>query len=157
MRTSFQFTALPYEPFASLFSQSDLALEALGARRMIVDETPGFPCRVSLVDADMGETVLLLPFMHHKVGSPYQASGPIFVRRDAVTATPAIDEIPLMFRHRLLSLRGYTAAAMMVRAEVVHGRALEAGLQRLFALDNVTYLHIHNASPGCFNCCVLRA
>src|SRR5574341_567011 len=100
--TDFRLTALAYEPFAPYFACSDAELQAVGARRLIVDEKPGTPCRVSLADAEIGETVLLVPFTHHDVSSPYRASGPIFVRRDARMAAPAVNEIPLMFRHRLL-------------------------------------------------------
>ena len=157
MNTLFQFIALPSEQFASLFSQSDAELHAVGARRMIVDEKPGFPCRVSLADADVGETVLLFPFTHHDVSSPYRASGPIFVRSAAKMASPAAGEIPVMFRHRLLSIRGYDASAMMVGAEVVNGSELEDSIGRLFANESVSYLHIHNARPGCYNCRVMRA
>ena len=157
MSAPFQFIALPAESFAPLFSQIDAELRALGARRTVVEEKPGTPCRVSLADAEVGETVLLLPFTHHDVTSPYRASGPIFVRRNAATASPAVGEIPLMFRHRLLSIRGYDAAAMMVVAEVVKGDELEGSIGRLFDNASVSYLHIHNASPGCFNCRVERA
>jgi hypothetical protein len=41
---------------------------------MTVDEFPGFPCRVSLQDAEIGEEVILLPYQHHKTNSPYQAN-----------------------------------------------------------------------------------
>lgn len=157
MSSSFRLIALPSEQFASLLSESDAELQARGARRMIVDQKPGFPCRVSLVDAEVGETVILLPFTHHNVSSPYRASGPIFVRSAGRTATPAVGEIPAMFRHRLLSIRAYDAAAMMVGAEVVKGSELEDGIQRLYANESVSYLHIHNAQPGCYNCHVVRA
>jgi hypothetical protein len=157
MNTSFRFIALPAEQFAPLFSQSDAELQAMGARRMVVDEKPGYPCRVSLADADIGETVLLVPFTHHDVSSPYRASGPIFVRSGARSADAATDEIPAMFRHRLLSIRGYDAAAMMVAAEVVDGSDLEHTIRRLLADESVSYLHIHNARPGCYNCRVVRA
>ena len=50
-------------------------------RRMRSDQPVGFPCRVSLEDAPVGEEVLLLPFTHQDSRSPYRASGPIFVRR----------------------------------------------------------------------------
>lgn len=46
---------------------------------------------------------------------------------------------------------------MMVGAEVVNGRGLEAPIRRLFADEGVSYLHIHNAGPGCYNCRVVRA
>ncbi|MGE0454861.1 MAG: DUF1203 domain-containing protein [Vicinamibacteria bacterium] len=81
MSTSFRFVALPSDGFEPLFGRSDAELAAIGARRMIVDEKPGFPCRVSPADAKVGETVVLLPFTHHDVASPYRSSGPIFVRR----------------------------------------------------------------------------
>lgn len=157
MTASFRLLALPPEPFAPLFDRTDAELGALGARRMVVDEKPGFPCRVSLADAEVGETVLLLPFTHHDVASPYRASGPIFVRRGVPAATPAAGEIPAMFAHRLLSLRAYDEAAMMVGAEIVEGRELGAAIRRIFADPAAAYLHIHNARPGCFNCRVVRA
>lgn len=157
MSTSFQFVALPSERFASLFSLGGAELQAVGARRMVADEKPGFPCRVSLADAEVGETVLLVSFTHHDVSSPYRQSGPIFVRKGVSTASPAAGEIPAMFRHRLLSIRAYDAAAMMVDAEVVDGGELEKTIRRLFANEIVSYLHVHNARPGCYNCCVVRA
>lgn len=157
MSTSFQFLALPAAQFASFFSQTDAELKAVGARRMVVDEKPGFPCRVSLADAEVGETVVLAHFTHHDVSSPYRASGPIFVRSGATMACPAAGEIPAMFRHRLLSIRGYDAAAMMVGAEVVKGSELEDAIRRLFADGRISYLHVHNAGPGCYNCQVVRA
>ena len=157
MNASFRLIALPYERFAPLFDQSDADLEGIGARRMIVDEKPGYPCRVSLADAEVGETVVLAPFTHHEVSSPYRASGPIFIRHGATTARPGAGEIPIMFRHRLLSIRGYDAKAMMVAAEVVEGSDLEDCIGRLFADESVSYLHIHNALPGCYDCRVERA
>lgn len=155
--TSFQFIALPSQRFAPLFRQADAELQAVGARRQIVEENPGVPCRVSLADAEIGETVLLLPFTHHDVPSPYRASGPIFVRSGATTATPAAGEVPAMFRHRLLSIRGYDDAAMMLGAEVVDGTEIEDAIRRLFSNERVSYLHVHNARPGCYNCSVVRA
>lgn len=157
MPNSFQIIALPTENFASLLSLSDDALEAHGAIRMVADRTPGYPCRVSLTDAEPGETVLLLPFMHHDVASPYRASGPIFVRANAQTATLAINEIPAMLRFRLLSIRAYDEAAMMIGAKVVDGGELEEHISRFFDDQRVAYLHLHNANPGCFNCRVERA
>lgn len=157
MPNPFQIIALPIESLTSLFSLDDDALQSLGAKRMMADKKPGFPCRVSLVDAAPGETVLLLPFTHHDVNSPYRASGPIFVRADAKTARLAINEIPEMLRSRLLSIRAYDQNAMMVSSEVADGRELAAHISRFFDDPRVEYLHLHNARPGCFNCRVERA
>lgn len=156
MPSTHQFVALPAETFAPWFDLNDSELRARGARRVVVDSQPGFPCRVSLADAAVGETVLLLPFVHLDVASPYRASGPIFVRRGVATARPAPGAIPAMFTHRLLSLRAYDGGDMMIAAEVVAGTELAAALDRLFGDREVRYLHLHNARPGCFNCRVDR-
>jgi hypothetical protein len=154
---SFQIVALPSERFAPLFDLSDAELNARHARRVVVDEQPGFPCRVSLADAEVGETVLLLSVTHHDVASPYRASGPVYVRRGVPTARPAVGEIPFMLTHRLLSVRGYDAAGMLLDAAVVEGGELERAIAGAFAAPAVSYLHIHNARPGCYNCRVVRA
>jgi hypothetical protein len=156
-RIPFQLIALPFERFGSLVTQSDEELRTIGARRMVVDKKPGYPCRVSLVDAEPGEDVLLVPFTHHDVTSPYRASGPIFVRVNAETVKLDLDEIPTMLRSRLLSIRAYDEAAMMVGADVVEGNELEEHIWRFFAESRVEYLHVHNARPGCYNCRVERA
>jgi hypothetical protein len=43
--------ALNHQEFESFFEKSDFELEKKGIKRMIVDEKPGYPCRVSLEDA----------------------------------------------------------------------------------------------------------
>ncbi len=156
MSVSFQFVGLPAAQFAPLFRQSDAELDMIGARRIVVDEKPGYPCRVSLADAEIGETVLALPFTHHDVAGPYRSSGPIFVRAGAASANPPPGEIPAMFHHRLLSVRGYDANAQMIAADVCPGTVLREAIERIFGDDRVRYLHVHNARPGCFNCRVSR-
>lgn len=156
MSASFRFVALDRASFAPLFALDDAALAARDVRRIVVDEHPGYPCRVSLADAAIGETVLLLAHAHHDAASPYRASGPIFVR-DGEAAAPSIGEIPTFLRHRLLSLRAYDADAMMRAADVVQGDAIEAAIGRLLDDSRVAYLHVHNARPGCYMCHVERA
>ena len=157
MSSDFQITALPVEKFAHLFSMDDEELASHGARRLTVDQVPGYPCRVSLMDAPIGERVILMPFRHHEVDSPYQSAGPIFVRETAQTAKPGVNEIPLMLHHRLLSVRAYDEAAMMKGARVVEGRLLKETINEFFTNSDIAYLHLHNAGPGCFNCVVQRA
>lgn len=157
IQTDFQFVALPVEHFTHLFSMNDAELQSRGARRMTVDAHPGFPCRVSLKDASVRERVILTHFQHHEANSPYQSTGPIFVREQAQTAKPEVNEIPVMFNHRLLSVRAYDGTAMMKAARVVEGRALQETIRTFFTNEAISYLHIHNAAPGCFNCTVQRA
>ena len=156
MTTAFQFEALPDQVFEHLFSQTDEQLSQTGARWVVADLKPGYPCRVSLTDAEVGERVLLVPFTHHDVASPYRGSGAIYIRKGMKRASPAVNEIPEMFNSRLLSVRAYDESAMLIDAEVVKGRELRDSIERLFADGHVRYLHIHNAAPGCYNCRVVR-
>ena len=149
--------ALPRETFIPLFEVDDAVLRARGIERRTVGADGGVPCRVSLVDAALGETVYLLPHVHHDVDSPYRASGPIYVREVAQTAHPAIDEIPAMLERRLLSVRGYDAQAMIIACEVIEGAGLRGMIGDLFSDSRLEYLQVHNARPGCFNCRLERA
>ncbi|MEK0412679.1 MAG: hypothetical protein RL070_167 [Bacteroidota bacterium] len=154
---NFRIKALDDREFVALFNLGNSELEKIGAVKMIVDEFPGFPCRVSLEDAEIGEEVILLPYQHHKTNSPYQSSGPIFVRKIAKSSIYEINEIPKMFNHRLLSLRGYDKNAIMKDASVIEGNNLKEQIFKIFENNDIQYIHIHNARPGCYNCLVERA
>ncbi len=152
----FQIVGLPLKTFSHLFSLSDAELREHDARRFIADTKPGSPCRVSLEEAEVGERVILINYAHHDVASPYRASGPIFIRETAVEATLGKSEIPVVLNNRRLSVRGYDSDAMMIGADVTSGDAVVECIGRLFEDDAVVYLHIHNASPGCFSCQIER-
>src|SRR6185312_5031039 len=148
----FKISALPLDAFAPLFDLDDAVLASRGMRRIVADSKPGYPCRVSLVDAEVGERVLLLPFTHHPVPGPYRASGPIFAREAARQAQLAVNEVPESVRSRLLSVRGYDREGIMVASDVTEGRSLEGTVSRLFSDERVDYLHLHNARAGCYSC-----
>jgi hypothetical protein len=153
---NFKIKALNENEFEEYFKLDDIELEKRGAIRMIVDKFPGFPCRVSLEDAKVGEAVILLPYQHHKTYSPYQASGPIFIRVRAKTPTLDTNEIPIMLNHRLLSLRGYDKNGIMKGASLTEGDVLNEHIIKTFDNEEIAYIHIHNARPGCYNCLVER-
>ncbi|WP_154222957.1 DUF1203 domain-containing protein [Marinicella rhabdoformis] len=157
MTVKFIIKALNQEIFSEYLSKSDNELKTLGAQWLTVDVNPGYPCRVSLTDAKLGEWVLALSFCHHDVNSPYRATGPIFVRAQAITANLNVNEVPTMLRHRLLSVRAYNTKKMMIDAETLEGSSLEGAIESMFHNSQIEYIHIHNAGPGCFNCSVYRA
>jgi hypothetical protein len=127
--------------------------------RRIVDKKPGFPCRITLEDAEIGESVLLLNFEHLPGESPYRSVGPVFVRESATKTYSKINEIPEVLRvpDRLFSVRAYDKSDMLVEAGVIESAGTSELIQRLFANATVAYLHIHNAGPGCYSCRVDRA
>lgn len=154
---SFQLIGLDPTPFAPLFRLSDEELLAQGALRRFATEAVGFPCRISLEDAAIGDELLLLPYEHHPATSPYRASGPIFVRRGATQKRLDVGEVPPYLSRRLLSVRAYNAEQLMIAASVCDGRAVGAELERVLADSAVAYVHLHNAKPGCFACRADRA
>ena len=154
--SSFRLVGLGADNFEPFFAMSDDELIALGARRVVADESPGFPCRVSLADAEVGDELLLLPFEHLSARSPYRASGPVYVRARAQRAVLEPGVIPPYVTRRLMSVRAYDASDMMVAGEVCEGIDARATLERLLADDAVAYIHLHNARRGCFSCRVER-
>ena len=156
MKTSFRIVGLSRAQFEPLFSLNEKDLAAKGARRVIVEAKPGFPCRIGLEDAAIGETVILLPFTHHDVNSPYQASGPIFVRENAKEARLAAGEIPELVMCRTMSVRAYDKTGRMLDGNVVPGSEMRAHIEKIFQNPKIEYLHLHNAGAGCYSCKVER-
>ncbi len=154
---SYQLRGLEPALFEKLFELDDAALAGRGMRRMRVDKPVGFPCRISLEDAPVGEDVLLLPFTHQDSRSPYRASGPIFVRQGRAQAARVVNELPAYLTLRPLSVRAYDTADEMVDAEVVDGREAATLIERYLARADVAYLHVHFARRGCYACRVDRA
>ena len=149
---SFQLVGLPFELFSRYFSLSDGELRDLCMRRVVATEQPGYPCRVSLSDAAVGEELLLLPYVNQPEDSPYRASGPIFVRKCAEQRVMEPGVVPDYVLQRLMSVRAYDAAHFMLDAAVCEGTQVASALQDMFRRTGVAYAHLHNAKPGCFSC-----
>lgn len=153
----FQIRGLHDGQFRYLFGKPAELLAEYGVERVVVDSEPGFPCRVSLRDAAVGESALLLNYEHQPALSPYRSSHAIFVREGAGEADLVINEVPEMMRIRLISLRAFDSAGMMLDADICEGARLEMSIDRLFSIQAVSYLHLHNAHRGCFMARVDRA
>jgi hypothetical protein len=155
---SFIVSGLPLEEFRPLFGLPDQALAERGVIRRRVDANPGFPCRITLEDAQPGETVLLLNYEHQSADTPYRARHAIYVSEQARETRRAIDEIPGALRVRkAISLRAFDEAGMMLDADVAPGSELEPAIERLLAIPDVAYLHAHNAGRGCYAARIDRA
>jgi len=155
---SYVVSGLPLDPFRPLFGLSDEALAEHGAIRCRVDANPGFPCRVTLEDAQPGETVLLLNYEHLDVDSPYRSRHAIFVSEAATQSRRLVDEIPSALAVRkAISLRAFDDAGMMLDAEIASGADLEPIIARMFADPATAYLHAHNAGRGCYAARIDRA
>jgi len=154
---AFRITGLSPEPFQSLFGLPEQDLESLGMKRYIVGSNPGFPDRIEMKDAQLGQSVLLLNHVCQPANTPYRASHAIFIREWATQAYDAVDQVPQSMQIRLLSLRAFTDAGMMLGAEVAEGIAIEPVIAQMFSNPEVSYIHVHNAKQGCYSGRIDRA
>ncbi|HEY0189824.1 MAG TPA: DUF1203 domain-containing protein [Kofleriaceae bacterium] len=152
---TYRIQGLPAEPFQRLFAMTDAELAAHRAVRQRADG-PGYPCRISLTDAEPGDEVILTHFEHHPVDSPFRASHALYVRRGE-TQYDAVGQIPEQLRRRLLSVRAFDRAGMMLTADVLDGAALDGAIRALLEDPRAAYLHVHFAKQGCYAARVTRA
>jgi len=146
---SFRVSGLDPNLFADLHGLSDADLAARGVQRVHVDLKPNAPCCISLDDAEVGETVLLLNYDHQPADTPYRQQGPIFVRETGARFD-AENVIPPALARRPLSLRGFDANHMMIEADLVDGAESAQLVERFFANPGVAYIHAHYAKRGCY-------
>ena len=156
MTIQFKVQGISKSIFEHYWSMDEEQLEENNAYIISADANPGYPCRVSLEDAEVGERILAVHFTHHDVNSPYRASGPIFIRENAKQTNLEAGVIPNVLKTRLLSLRGYNSDGLMLAAQTSQGETLVSDIQSIFSDKNIEYIHIHNANPGCFACSVIR-
>jgi len=153
----FRIAGLRAEGFAHLFGLPDAELARHRALRRVCDDKPGFPCRVSLEDAEPGEAVLLLNYEHLPVDSPYRSSHAIYVRESAARPFDAVNVVPPALATRLLSLRAIDARGHIVDADIAERDAIEPAIRRLLGNHEAAYVHAHFARRGCFAARIDRA
>ena len=153
----FQIHALAQAAYTDFFALSGDELKQSNIIKTIVEEEHSYPCRVSLADAKIGETVILVNYTHLDEASPYRASHAIFVRENATQAHPVADSVPQAIASRLISVRAFDALHLMLTADVVQGSDLKQKINDMFKDSKVQYLHLHYARPGCFAAKVSRA
>lgn len=155
---SFIIKGLPADQFRGLFGLSEDVLRTRGVVRKTADAKPGYPCRVTLDDAEPGETLLLLNYESHKAPTPYRSSFAIFVREAAREAAHFIDELPPVMVSRPIALRIFDTGGMLIGADLGReGAETKAKITRAFENPDASYLHAHNAMHGCFAAEIRRA
>jgi hypothetical protein len=79
------------------------------------------------------------------------------VREHATECVPDINEIPAGLATRLLSVRAFDTAGMMVDADVCAGADVAALISRYLEDARASFVHLHNARPGCYAAQAVRA
>jgi hypothetical protein len=147
---SYVVSGLPIETFRPLFGLSDADLAARGILRQTAGPEGRYPCRITLKDAQPGQTLLLLNYEHQDAATPYRSNYAIFVNESAAETQRLVNELPPVLHGRPIALRAFDEAGMLVAAELALADDVEAVIGRHFARPEVAYLHAHNAAQGCF-------
>ena len=147
---TYKIAGLDPSKFTHLIGLDEEDLAAQGAVRMTADARPGFPCRITLDDAEIGETLLLVNHCSHDGDNPYRATHAIFVSESATEAAIYVDEVPPALDRRVLSLRAFDQAGMMTDAALAQPGEADAVIRGLLASDAVDHVDAHNATRGCF-------
>ena len=148
--SGYRISGLPLADFQPLFGLDEAALAERGARRVIAAGKPGYPCRVTLADAEPGESLILLNYVHQEADTPYRSGHAIFVREGAREEAVFDNEVPPLLACRLLSVRAFDGDGNMTDADCVDGTELEPLIERMLGDPGTDYLHVHNAKRGCF-------
>ncbi|MCZ8325107.1 MAG: DUF1203 domain-containing protein [Sphingomonadaceae bacterium] len=148
---TYRITGLPRAAFSHLIGASEAELARHNAVRMTASRPQSAPCRITLVDAEPGETLILVNHVSHDVANPYRASHAIFVRETAEAAATYVDSVPPVFAPRILSLRAFDEQGMMIDALLTQPGEADDGIRQLLANPATAYIHAHNATRGCFS------
>lgn len=152
---TYRIEGLKQADFDTLFAMDDAQLARHNAVR-VTATGPDFPCRVSLVDAQAGESLILLNYTSHDVATPYRSTYAIYVREAASEIVPLIDETPPVFEGRPLGLRAFDKDGMLRNAALALPGQADEKIRTLFEAPEIAYIHAHNAAHGCFSAKVER-
>ncbi len=147
---SFLINSLPSTAYNALHALSDEDLLNHNAKRLPVHAKPGYLCRISLEDINIGETVIVVNHEHQPHKTPYHAIFAIFINETSKQFHSEAGKIPDALLPRFLSVRAFNAQHYLVDADVCKGTALADCIHKLFSNNDVSYLHLHHAAHGCF-------
>lgn len=152
---AYQIEGLEPLPYAPLFRMTDDELATHSARRVVATAKPGFPCRVTLEDAEPGETVILFNHVSNDVAGPFRASFAIYVREGADRAVFR-DALPPVFQGRTISLRGLDRGGNLKAAMLATTDDADSKIRTMFDDAGIAVIHAHNAAAGCFAATIVR-
>ena len=154
---TYRISGLDPAAFARLRGADEATLRAQNAVRVVAANKPGFPCRVTLEDAEPGESLILLHHVTHDVATPYRSAYAIYVREGADRSATFVDELPPVFANRPLAFRAFDAAGMLRNAALAAPGEADAAIRKLFEEPHIAYIDAHNAAHGCFAARVERS
>ena len=124
--------------------------------KVAADAKPGYPCRLSLQDAEPGEGLFLFSHSPFSTASPYRETGPVFVRENAKPAVLGANQVPEIAKARSIVVRAYDAGDMMVAARQAEAHEIADTIREFLRDESVEFVHLRAVVSGCFLCAARR-
>ncbi len=116
------------------------------------------PCRLCLRDFRVGVDRRLLFTLDPFHGlEPFPLPGPVFIHETECDRHPEHGGFPEDLKSHDLTLVAYGRGRLQRAEERVSGDGIENAIARLFARDDVDYLHVRDTQAGCYDLRVERA
>ena len=149
------------EPISGLVQQSlpecTGPIEGNPVVTVTADGKPGYPCRISLQDAEVGEELYLFSHSPFSAANPYRETGPVLVRKNAIPASLDVNELPEIALARSIVVRAYSAVGTMLSATPTQSSEIVKTIQTVFEDKAVEFAHLRATATGCFLCEARRA
>lgn len=153
---TYRIEGLGREAYGGLLGLTEGELASRNARRVTANSRPGFPCRVTLEDAEPGESLILFNHVSNDVPTPFRSAYAVYVRECAEAPACFVDEPPPVFTGRTLSLRGFDSEGMLSGALLAMPGEADSKIRILFERPEIETIHAHNAAAGCFAAKIVR-
>ena len=111
----------------------------------------GAPCRHCLqIIAAGAEEATLFTYDAFEGIESLPLPGPVYIHAEACERYPENGGFPSALRKSPRTLNGYGRGRRLVAAEYVEDHNVDAGIERLFARQDVDYIHVRSTTAGCY-------
>jgi hypothetical protein len=113
--------------------------------------TEGAPCRHCLQIITSGaEEATLFTYDAFEGIESLPLPGPVYIHAEACARYPESGGFPSALRKSPRTLNAYGRGRRLVAAEYVEDDKVDAGIERLFARQDVDYIHVRSTTAGCY-------
>ncbi|MGD0426942.1 MAG: DUF1203 domain-containing protein [Candidatus Acidiferrales bacterium] len=118
----------------------------------------GAPCRhcLQLIAAGAEKATLFTYDAFERLES-LPLPGPVYIHAEACERYPENGGFPAVLRNSPRTLNAYARGRRLVATEYVENGTVEAGIEKLFAREDVDYIHVRSTTAGCYTFRIERA
>jgi len=152
---TYRIEGLAPQQFSHLFGLTEEELAGMGVLRVTADG-PGYPCRVTLEDAQPGTDLLLLNHVSQPADTPFRSAYAIYVTEGAQEPASFVDVPAPVMQTRALGLRGFDVRGMLHACRLSMPGEADTHIREMLKDGEVAEIHAHNAAAGCFSARIVR-